>query len=190
MASQSLYRLIQANLQQYLIHRIIFHHLQFTAMSTLIPSDRTLKITLDNTIYTLTPPRTGSLDTPHHLHLYLNRHNRLPYVQHKCTGTDPTSYRLLVTTSLPRQGAGSLSSRRRPMLLTTSHVPDLCTTLTFPADSSQHQQSILTLVTHLLLSIPIITPHQSWNIIREKTSHRHTLQLILATVTLKRHHLV
>ena len=76
------------------------------------------------------------------------------------------------------------------MMRTTAHVPDLVTTLTFPADSPQHQQSILTLATHLLLTIPTITPQQSWNIIREKTSHRHTLQLILATVTLQRHHVV
>ena len=76
------------------------------------------------------------------------------------------------------------------MLRTTSHVPDLVTPLTFPADSTQHQQSILTLATHLLLTIPIITPQKYWNIIREKASHRHTLQLILATFTLKRHHLV
>ena len=76
------------------------------------------------------------------------------------------------------------------MLRITDHVPDLVTTLTFPADSSQHQQSILTLATHLLLTIPVITQQQSWDIIRETTSHRHTLQLILATVTLQRHHLV
>ena len=76
------------------------------------------------------------------------------------------------------------------MLRIINHVPDLVTTLTFPADSSQHQQSILTLATHLLLTIPVITQQQSWDIIRETTSHRHTLQLILATVTLQRHHLV
>ena len=56
--------------------------------------------------------------------------------------------------------------------------------------SQQQQQSILTLATHLLLTIPVITQQQSWDIIRETTSHRHTLQLILATVTLQRHHLV
>ena len=76
------------------------------------------------------------------------------------------------------------------MLRTTAYAPDLVTTLTFPADSAQHQQSILTLATHLLLTIPVITQRQSWNIIREKDSHRHTLQLILTTITLKRYHLV
>ena len=186
----SLNLLVQANQTQDLPHRVIFHHLRITALSTLLPSDRTLTITLDNTIHTLSPPRIGGLATSYHLHLYLNPHNRLPYLQHTCIGTDPTSYCLIVTTSLSKTDAGSSSSRRRPMLLTTSHVPDLVTTLTFPANSTQYQQSILTLVTHLLLAVTVITPRQSWKIIREKATHRHTLQLILATITLKRHHLV
>ena len=159
-------------------------------MSALTPGDRTFKITLDDTIHTLTPPRTDPVATPHHLHLYLNPHDRTPFLQHTCTTTEPTAYCLIVTTNLPSPRSGSSSTRRRPMMRTTSHAPDLITTLTFPADSVQHQQSILTLVTHMLLTIPVITPRQSWNIIRDKESHRHTLQLILATVTLKRHHLV
>ena len=76
------------------------------------------------------------------------------------------------------------------MLRTTAHIPALVTTLTFPVDSIQHQQSILTLTTHLILTVPIITRRQSWNIIREKESHRYTIQLILATITLKQYHLV
>ena len=95
-------------------------------------------ITLDNTIYTLTPPRIGSFAVPHHLHLYLVPHDRLPYLQHTCTGIDPKSYCLIITTSLPSQGAGSSSSWRRPMLRTTSHVPDLVITITFPSESTQH----------------------------------------------------
>ena len=76
------------------------------------------------------------------------------------------------------------------MLCTTVHVPDLVTTLMFPADFIQHQQSVLTLATHLPLTVPIITWQQSWNIISEKESHQHTLQLPLATITLKQYHLV
>jgi len=76
------------------------------------------------------------------------------------------------------------------MLRTTAHAPDLVTTLTFPVDSIQHQQLILILATHLLLTVPVITQRQSWNIIREQESHRYTLQLILATVTLQRYHLI
>ena len=186
----SLNGIIQANLNQNLTHRVLFHYLRITAMPTLLPSDRTLKITLDNAIHTLTPPRIGNMATPHHLHLYLNPHDRPPFLQHRCTGNEPTPYRIVITTSLPSQCSESSRARRRPMLRTTSHAPDLVTTLTFLADSIQYQQSIMTLATHLLLTVPIITRRQPWNIIREKESHRHTLQLILATVTLKRYHLV
>ena len=181
---------IQSLQNQTLSQRILFHYLRITAISIITPSDRTLKITLDNTTHKLTPPQIGNVATPHHLHLYLNPHNCLPYLQHTFTGTATKSYCLIVTTSLPRQDAQSSSSRRRPMLLTKSYVPDLVTTLTFPVNSTPHQQSILTLATHLLLTVPVITPRQSWNIIRNKATHRHTLQLIQATVTLKRHHLV
>ena len=76
------------------------------------------------------------------------------------------------------------------MLRTTAHAPDLVTTLTFQADSIQYHQSILTLATHLLLTVPVIILCHSWNILRENDSHRLTLQLILATITLKRYHLV
>ena len=181
---------IQSIQDQPLPQRILFHHLHITAISIITPSDRTLKLTIDNTTHTLTPPHKGNVATPHHLHLFLNPHNRIPYLQHTCPGPLSTPNCLIVTTSLPSPRTGSSSVRRRPMLRTTSYAPDLITTLTFPADSIQHQQSILTLVTHMLLTVPVIAPHQSWNIIREKDSHRHTLQLILATVTLKRHHLV
>ena len=167
--------IIQSIQDQTLSQRIIFHHLHFTTISTLLPSDKTLKITLNNTIHILTPHRTGSVATPHHLHLYLSPHDRLPYLQHTCTGTEPTSYRLIVTTSLPCHRSGSSSARRRPMICTTAHAPAIITTLTFPATSIQHQQSILTLATYMLLTVPIITPRQFWNILREKDSHRLTL---------------
>ena len=186
----SLNGLVQANLNQNRTHLVIFHHLCIATMSTLPPGDRTLKITLDNTIHTLTPPRTGSVATPHHLHLYLNPHNRLPYLQHTCNGTGGKSNHVIVTTSLRCHQYESTNARRRPMLRTTSHAPDFITTLTFPVDSIHHQQSILTLATHMILTVPIVTPQQSWNIICEKDSHRYTLQLILATITLKRHYII
>ena len=175
---------------QVISHPVLFHHLRITAISALTPRDRTLKITLANTIHIMTPPRTGSVATPHHLHLFLDPHDRTPYLQHICTGHEPAPYRLIIATSLPTPRSASAQARRRPMLRTTAHAPDLVTTLTFPADSAQHQQSILTLATHLLLTVPIITRQQSWNIIREKDTHRHNLQLMLATITLKRSHLV
>ena len=186
----TLHGVIQSGENQNLLNRTIFHHLRITVLSPLLPKDRYLHLTVDNTIHHLTTPRTTNVDPPHNLQLYLNPHDRLPYLQHTYTWNEPTSYRLIITTSLPCQRSGSSSERRRPMLRTTAHDPDLVTALTFPADSIQHQQSILTLATHLLLTVPIVTRQQFWNIIREMDSHRQTLQLILATITLKRYHTV
>ena len=39
---------------------------------------------------------------------------------------------------------------------TTSHTPRLGETITIPVDSVQHQMTILTLVTHMLLSVPLL----------------------------------
>ena len=153
--------IIRSGTDEQLPHALIFHHFRLTVLSELILNDRTLDLTIDNAIYHLTSPRTTTVDPTHYLHLYLNPHDRLPYLQHTYTGTEPKSYRLIVTTSLPCHRPGSFSARCRPMLRTTSHAPDLVTTLTFPVASIQYQQSILTLTTHMLLTVPIITPRQS-----------------------------
>ena len=166
----TLHGVIQSGENQNLLNRTIFHHLRITALSPLLPKDRYLHLTVDNTIHHLTTPRTTNVDPPHNLQLYLNPHDRLPYLQHTYTWNKPTSYCLIITTSLPCQRSGSSSERRRPMLRTTAHDPDLVTALTFPADSIQHQQSILTLATRLLLTVPIVTRQQFWNIIREMDS--------------------
>ena len=126
--------LIQSSQDQAISHQVLFHHLRTTALSAIIPGDRTLNITLVNTLHILTPPRTGSVAIPRPLHLYLDPHDRTPYLQHICTTTNPKSYCRIVTTSLPSQRFGSSSARRRPMLLTTAHTPTLVTTLTFPED--------------------------------------------------------
>ena len=181
---------IRSGTDEQLTLALLFHHFHLTALSELIPNDRTLELTVDNAIHLLTPPRTTSVSTPRHLHLYLNPHDRLPYLQHTYTGNDSTSYLLIVTTSILCSRSRTSNERRHPMLHTTADVPNLVTTLTFPAGSYQHQQSILTLTIHLLLTVPIIISRQSWNTLREKDSHRLTLQLILVTITLKRHHLV
>ena len=76
------------------------------------------------------------------------------------------------------------------MMRTDSRAPDRITTVTFPVTSLTHQLSIMTLVAHLLLSVPTINVRQSWNIVRDSETHEHTMQLILATVTLKRYHKV
>ena len=72
---------------------------------------------------------------------------------------------------------------------TTSYTRDFGETITFPAESVQHQMTILILVVHILLSIPILkTPSMSWTIVRQATTHQQTLYLILATLVLKRYH--
>ena len=93
--------LVHSSQDQVISHQVLFHHFRTTTMSVLTPGDRTLKITLANTLHIMTPPRTGSVATPHHLHLYLDPHDRTLFLQHTCTATDPNAYCLIVNTSLP-----------------------------------------------------------------------------------------
>ena len=118
--------------------------------------------------------------------LFLNPHNRHPYLLHTHRLTNQTTRRLELTTVLPSKASVPGGPHRRPMIRIESHTPDCITTLTFPTTSTQHQLSIMTLVTHILLSVPIITVIQSWNI----ETQQHTLQLILATITLRSYHKV
>ena len=101
-----------------------------------------------------------------------------------------TIRRLMITTTLHCKISLSGRPHRRLMMSTESHAPDRVTTLTFPATSVTHQLSIMTLVAHLLLSVPNINARQSWNVVRNSETHEHTMQLILVTVTLKRYHKV
>ena len=62
-------------------------------------------------------------------------------------------------------------------------------TAPFPANSVQHQITILTLVTHMLLSTPTLnTRLVSWGPVRHPDAHHQTLGIILATLSLKRYH--
>ena len=139
----------------------LFHHLCITAASPLIPHDRTVYVTVNQITYPLTPTRAAHTATPHHLHLFLNPHNRHPYLLHTHRLTDQTTRRLELTTSLHSKASVPGRPQRRPMMRTESHAPDHITTLTFPTTSTQHQLSIMTLVTHMLLFVPIITARQS-----------------------------
>ena len=77
------------------------------------------------------------------------------------------------------------------MMRTTSHTPLLGETITFLANSVQHQMTIMTLVTHMLLSTPTLnTRLVSWGPVRHPTAHHQTLGIILATLALKRYHLI
>ena len=83
-----------------------------------------------------------------------------PYLLHTHRLTDQTTRRLDLTTTLPSKASVPGRPHRRPMMRTESHAPDRIITLTFPTASIQHQLSIMTLVTHMLLSVPIITERQ------------------------------
>ena len=169
----------------------LFHHLRIIATSPLPPRGSSLSITLDNVVHILTPSPLNGATPPHRLDLFLNSHNHMPYLRYTHDVDEHTRYRLEITTSLPETHLRSSHLRRHPMMHTTVHTPDLVTTLTFPAVSSQHQLTIMTLVTHLFLSIPCLkqTEHV-WNTVWTQDSNQHTLQLILATITLERYHKV
>ena len=75
------------------------------------------------------------------------------------------------------------------MMRTTSHTPTLEETISFPAKSVQHQMTILTLVTHMLLSAPNLDATKlSWGAVRQPTTHHQTIGIIMATLVLKRYH--
>ena len=126
-----------------------FHHICITAASPLLPCDMTVYVTVNQITYPLTPTRAANTATPNHLHLFINPHNRHPYLLHKHRITDQTTRRLELTTSLPSNASVSRRPQRRPMIRTESHAPDRITTLTFPVATTQHQLSIMTLVTHM-----------------------------------------
>ena len=134
----SLNGFIQASLNQTLSHRFLFHQFRITVMSALIPSDRTLKITLDNTIHTLTPHHITSVDIQHYLHLYLNPHNSLSYLQYIRDVNEHSTQCLIFTTTLLHTRSGTTLPRRQPVMRTTTHTPALVTIFTFPADYIQH----------------------------------------------------
>ena len=60
----------------------LFYHLRITATSPLLPRDWSLSITLDNVVHILSPPTLNGETPPHRLHLFLNPHNRMPFLRH------------------------------------------------------------------------------------------------------------
>ena len=124
----------------------------------------------------------------HYPHLFLNPPTGSPYLQYTfdsgSNNNRPLSVqRLTITTSLFISLITSKRPRRYRMMYNTSHTPNLGETITFPTDSEQHQMTILILVTHMLLSIPVLpSPVLSWRTVRNPTSHRQTINIILATL--------
>ena len=79
--------------------RVLYHHLLISARSPLIPRDRYLYITMDNTIHTMTPNDTYDLFTRlHYLHLFINPSTGSLYLlytfdRHFNTNQPPSSLR-------------------------------------------------------------------------------------------------
>ena len=143
-------------------------------MSPLLPRDRTLHITINNTFYALTPMVTDNATKPYHLHLFLNLHNHMPYLRHTRKVDEWIAHHLDIITSLPCTRPQSTRTRCRHMKRTTTYVPGLITTVTLPTVSTQDQLSIITLATHLLLTVPYLQQtQQSWNIVGQVGSHQH-----------------
>ena len=92
--------IIRSGSEEQLPLPLLYHHFRLTTLSDFIPDDRTLELTVDIAVHLLTTPRTTSVARPHHLHLNLNPHDRHPYLQHTYNGTGPSSYRLIIITSL------------------------------------------------------------------------------------------
>ena len=152
--------------------RIIHHHLLLSANSPLVPRDRSISLTIDNNIHSLTPLGPIDQQQRYHLHLFVNPYNRSLYLLYTFAGGQHNHHtvapqHLTITTSLPSSLIHSKRPRRQHTMRTTFHTPHLGTFLTFPAKYVQHQMTILTLTTHMLLSILVInTPHMVWNIVR------------------------
>ena len=72
--------------------RVLYHHLLISARSPLIPQDRYLSITMDNTIHTMTPNDTYALSTIlHYLHLFINPSTGSPYLLYTFDGHSNTN---------------------------------------------------------------------------------------------------
>ena len=177
------------------LYRVIFHHLLLSARYPLIPRDRFLPLTMDSTTHILTFRGTEAPPTSqHYLYLFLNPYKRSPYLQYTYqsdfhNNRTVSAQRLTITISLPSSTISFKRSKHQHMIRTTSHTPDLGETITFSAESVEYQMTIPTLVTHMLLSIPVLkTPSLLWTIVRHTNAQQHTPHLVLATFALKRYH--
>ena len=153
----TLQHLIHKEQHQKLSNQTLYHHLRITASSPLIPRDRSLHVTIDNNTYALTFPCATTMDTRYRLHLFLNPYNCMSYLRHTHEIDKRKTRHLEITTNISSTRSPSTRAQRRPIMHTTPHTPNLLTTLTFSAESLQHQLSILTLATHMILSVSILT---------------------------------
>ena len=79
---------------QHLSNRIVLYHLCITVVSLNIPRDRSLDITIENTIYTLTTRGTDDVATSHSLRCFLNLHISMPFLRHTHEVDERITYRL------------------------------------------------------------------------------------------------
>ena len=76
-------------------------------------------------------------------------------------------------------------------MLTTSHTSNLGRTITFTVESIQYQMTILTPATDMLISVPVINmSHMSQHLVRHPNIQHKTIHLVLATLALKRQHII
>ena len=72
---------LQPNDTHHLPLRVIYHHMNISARAPLIPRDRYISITMDNTIHTMTSNGTHDPSTRlHYIHLFLNQTMGSPYI--------------------------------------------------------------------------------------------------------------
>ena len=69
-------------------------------LSPLIPQDMSLRININNIIYTLTPKGTENVATPHCFHLFVNPHNGIPYLRHTHEVDERTIHRFEIISTL------------------------------------------------------------------------------------------
>ena len=124
-----LYLTLQPHSIHHLPLRVIYHHLHISARAPLIPRDRFLNLTIDNTIHTMTPNDTHNSSTRlHYIHLFLDPPTSYPYILYTFAGqpkANPplSTQRLTITTSLPIPIRSNKRPRRHRMMHTTSHTP-------------------------------------------------------------------
>ena len=186
---------LQPNDTHHLPLRVIYHHMHISARAPLILRDRFLNLTMNNTVYTMTPTDTHNVSTRLHcIHLFLDPPTSSPSILYTFDGqpkANPplSTQRLTITTKLPIPIRSNKRPRRHCMMRTTSHTPTLSKTITFPTKSVQHQMTILTLVAHMLLSAPNLdTTKLSWKAVRQPTTYQQTIGIIMETLALKRYH--
>ena len=101
---------LQPNDTHHLPLQVIYHHMHISARAPLIPRDRFLNLTIDNTIHTITPNDTHDPSTRlHYIHLFLDPPTSSPYILYTFDG-QPNANPLSLPSDLPSQPVSPLIS--------------------------------------------------------------------------------